>query len=403
MTTPPASTTLSAVQPPRRLWVVWLLYFVFFLGVGAYLTYLNVYYRQAGLTGTQIGVINMAGALVGVVSMVLWGYVSDRTGRPRLLLAAGAVGVALVAQVVPLLHTFGQFFWQASLSNLLASALLTLVDGIALGLLGAQGSRYGQLRIGGSFGYILAAAGFGLLYDRTGLEAIFPIYGVCMGLFAALALLLPSAAARSEYPSRQALGVMVRQPAWVVFSICVFLVWIANYAAIQFLGVTLASMGASQSLIGVAAISGTVVEIPFMVLGGRLIQRFGLKRLLLVGMAFMVLRYTLLGWMQKPELAVLINLINGPAYAFYAVTIVAYARQLAPPSLAMTAQGLLNATMSLSGVVSAFTAGVLFDRVGPHILFYIMALCCVGGLGLFAASAWRTRRAALRPGGLPSS
>lgn len=392
-----AITALSAPaeQPSKRLWVIWLLFFLQFLGVGAYFTYLNVFYRQAGLSGTQIGLMSMTGSIIGVVSSVVWGYISDRTGRPRLLMAIGATGAAIVAQFVPHAQTFWQFYALTCLAGMTTSSLGTLLDGATLVMLGARSEDYGRYRLGGSIGYVLASSTTGFIYDRIGLNVIFPLYGLIMGLFALAALLLPRFTVKAGTHDRADIGLMIRQPVWLIFIMSVFLVWIANFATIMYLGVSLLSMGASKSLIGIAYTSGALVEIPFMAFSGRFIHRFSLVRLMLVGMALMVLRNALLGWMPAPGWAVAINLINGPAYVFFAISSVAYARKLAPPNLVVTSQGLLNASVSLAGVVSALLTGVLFDRIGPNGTFMVMAFCCLAALLIFAAGAYFARSRAV--------
>ena len=380
----PIVHTAPVDGPPRRLWVAWLLYFFQFLGVGAYFTYLNVYYRQAGLSGTQIGFLSMTGSVIGVASSAIWGYISDRTGKPRLLMAFGSTGALVVAQFIPLVGHFWGFFGLTCLSGMLTSSLGTLLDGATLTMLGSQSENYGRYRLGGSIGYILASSSSGFLYDLTGLRLIFPIYGFVMGLFAITALLLPVMPIKAGQQDRSEIGLMIRQPVWVIFAGSVFLVWIANFATIMYLGVSLLSMGASKGLIGIAYTSGAVVEVPFMALSGWFIRRFGLTRLMLTGMILMVLRNTLLGWMPAPGWAIPINLINGPAYVFFGVSAVAYARKLAPPSLSVTAQGLLNSTISLAAVVSGLATGILFDQIGPNAIFLVMAGCCLGALLLFA-------------------
>jgi len=394
-----AATTLSAPvkQPSKRLWVVWLLFFLQFLAVGAYFTYLNVYYRQAGLSGTQIGMLSMTGSIIGVVSSVIWGYISDRTGRPRLLMAIGAAGAMVNAQFIPLAHTFWQFLALASLAGMMTSSLGTLLDGATLVMLGERSENYGRYRLGGSIGYILASSTSGFLYDRTGLAVIFPVYGLIMGLYALVALLLPRMTVRTSGQDWAEILKMVRQPVWLIFALSVFLVWIANFATIMYLGVSLLSMGASKSLIGIAYTSGALVELPFMASSSWFINRFSLVRLMLLGMALMVVRNILLGWMPAPAWAVAINIINGPAYVFFAMSSVTYARRLAPPSLVVTSQGLLNATVSLSGVVSSLLTGILFDRIGPNNTFLIMAACCLAAFCLFAAGAYVTRLKADSP------
>lgn len=381
---------LTSPRRSRRLWVAWMLYFFQFLAVGAYFIYLNVYFRQAGLSGTQIGIISMSSSIIGVASAIIWGYVSDRTGKPRLLIASGATGALIVAQFVPLVHTFWGFYALSCLASILSSALMTLVDGVTLAMLESKSENYGRYRLGGSIGYIIASGISGFIYDRTGLGLIFPAYGLLMALFAGMALLLPSIPVKMERRVVSQLGVMIRQPAWVIFAVCVFMIWVANYASIMYLGVSIQSLGGSQSMIGMASTSGALVEIPFMAFSGWFIRRMGLARLMLVAIVLMVIRYVLLGWMPTPAWAFYINILNGPAYGLFATCSVAYAKKLAPPSLIVTSQGLLNSTMSLAGVISALMTGVLFDQIGPRGIFFVMALCCLAGLILFGVGSMRS-------------
>ncbi len=55
------------------MWAVWLLFFFQYAAIGIYFTFLNVYFHNAGLSGTEIGLLNMLTAMVGVGSSMLWG------------------------------------------------------------------------------------------------------------------------------------------------------------------------------------------------------------------------------------------------------------------------------------------------------------------------------------------
>lgn len=377
----------------NRLWVVWLLYFFQFAGVGIYFTFLNIYYRDAGLTGTQIGLINMTTALIGVAGSVIWGNLADRTGQPRLIIAAGGVGALIVAQFVPLVHTFGAFLGLGCLGSLMSSSLGTLVDSTTLVMLGDRRDDYGRYRLGGSIGYIITTGSVGFLFDRLGLRLMFPAYGVVMAFFAGIALLLPVLPVRIEARSTGAVGKMIRQPAWLLFAVVIFLVWVANNATIMFLGVSLQAMGASQSLIGIAIVIGAVVEVPFMATSGSFLRRFGPVRLLLVAMVLMVLRFFLLSFIPSPAWAIPVNMLNGPAYVFFWASAVNYANRMAPAGLSGTAQGLLNSIISLAGVLSAVLTGALFDLLGPNKLFLVMSFCCLAALVIFAGAQIRNRSA----------
>ncbi len=364
----------------RRPWAFWLLFFFQFAAIGVFYTYLNIYYREAGLSGTQIGTINMTTALVGVAGAFGWGYLADRTGQSRLFIALGAVGSLLIAQFIPLVSAFWPFLGLGVLASLANSAPGTLVDSTILSMLGERRNDYGRYRLGGTIGYILTTLSAGFLFDQVGLRLMFPAYGVIMILFAGVALLLPSSPVKVGGKQFKGLSEIVRRPAWILFTFCVFLTWIASNASIMFLGVTLQAMGANQSLIGIAITIGAVVEIPFMMFSGVFLKRFGSRKLLITALILMIIRYTLLGVMQVPEWAVAINILNGPAFVFFWNSAVTYANQMAPPGLAGTVQGLLNSTLSLAGVVSAILTGWLFDILGPNQIFIVMAFSCLSAI-----------------------
>jgi MFS transporter, PPP family, 3-phenylpropionic acid transporter len=365
------------------MWVLWVLFFFQYAAIGVYFTYLNIYYREAGLSGTQIGVINMSTALVSMLGAILWGYVSDRTGRPNVLIAIGAAGGLVSAQVIPLLHAFVPFLVVAVLGSLISSAASTLVDSTTLVLLGDRREDYGRFRLGGTIGYIFASGSAGFLFDWLGLRLMFPVYGAMMAAFAAIALLLPSIPVRREAHARGGLSAMVRRPAWLLFIFVTFLCWIASNASIMFLGVSLNAMGANQSLVGMSVTIGAVVEIPFMAYSGWLLRRFGTVRLLVLAIGVMVVRFFLLSWMPAPEWSIAINALNGIAFPLFWTSSVTYANRMAPEGLAGTAQGLLNSSSSLAAMVSSLLTGLLFDSLGPNGLFLVMAFIVLAALILF--------------------
>ena len=364
---------------------MWLLFFFQYAAIGVFSIFINLYFHDEGLSGTQIGVLNMVAALVSVGGSVLWGYLSDRSGKPRLLIAIGALGAMAAAQFVPYASEFGTFLLITVVANLLGSAPATLTDSTVLVLLGARREDYGRFRLGGSFGYIIAGTASGFIFQQLGLRIMFPTYGVIMTGFAVVALLLPPVKVRLESSGKKEILRMIGQPAWLLFIISLFLSYIAITSSITFLSVSLGAMGASQSLIGIASTIATIAEIPFMFFSGSFLRRFGPTRLLIVGLALTVLRFFLLGWMPSPGWAVAINVLNGPGFVFVWNSAINYANRMAPQGMAGTAQGLLVSTMNLAGVVSSLLSGWLFDLLGPTGLFVVMGFVVLAALILFSS------------------
>jgi len=365
------------------MWLVWLLYFLQFAAVAAFSAYINVYLRDAGLSGVQIGIVNMAGWLASVGASPAWGYISDRSGKPRLLMAVGAIGAMAVTQLVPFVSSFWLFLLITIGANFLGSAPSTLADSTAMVLLGARREDYGRYRLGGSFGFVIAGVSAGFIYQQLGLRVMFPAYGVFMTGFALVALLLPPVKVKLESSGRREIWGMVRQPAWFVFILTIFLIWVGGNAVFSFLNVSLSAMGASDSLIGIAYTISTVFEIPFMFFSGALLRRYGPARLLTAGLALMTVRCFLLGWMPAPGWSVAINVLNGPGWVFFWASSVNYANRLAPRGMAGTAQGLLSSSMNLASVASSLLSGWLFDALGPTGLFRVMGFISLAALLVF--------------------
>jgi len=371
------------------LWVTSALFFLQFVAVGVYFTFLNVYLKELGLTGAEIGFIGMTTGIVSMLGTFGWGYLSDRTGRPRVLIAIGAIGALLSAQLLPLVAQLGlqPAFWYYVVVNglvgIMNAAIMTLIDSTAIAMLGNQRQKYGRYRLGGSVGFIVGGIGAGYLYDWVGYGWMFPAFGAVMLVFAATAQLLPARVTRLAGSGRSELGQMVRRPEWLILIISLFVFWIGYNISFVFNAVILKDLGASDQLISFAAVIGTIVELPFMANSGRLIQRFGAPRLLALGLLMQTVRFVLLSQLRVPEWAVAINMLNGPGYVFFWNSAVYLVAQLAPRGLGATAQGFLTSALNLAGIVSSALSGVLYDGLGYSGLYGVVAVICLGSLLLF--------------------
>jgi len=391
----PSASPGSPRRAPQRLWVTSALFFCQFFAVGVYFTFLNVYLRAMGLSGSEIGLIGTLSGILSMIGTFGWGYLADRTGNPRLLIAIGAIGAFLAAQLMQLVPQFGlepavwYFAAISALVGLLWSAVNTLIDSTAVAMLGDQRQKYGIYRLGGSFGYIIGGTASGFLYDWGGYGLMFPAFAVVMSVFAALALLLPARVSRLVGSGQQELGRMIRQREWLILMISLLLFWVGFHMSFVFGGVILKEMGASDQLIAIASVIGSVVELPFMAFSARLLKRFGAPRLFIAGLLMQTLRFFLLAQMRVPEWAIVINMLNGPGYVLLWNSAVDLVARLAPPGLGATSQGFMTSALNLASILSAAVSGVIYDQLGYVGLYYIVGALSLGALIVFGVGLIR--------------
>lgn len=368
-----------------------LLYFFFFMSFGIFMPYINVYYRQIGLSGVQIGLINTLSPLFGIFSGPLWGMISDRFGIVRRILMVGVFGTILSALGISAVRIFVWILPLAAAYSLFSSALTPLLDSVGLHFLGEYRQEYGRLRIWGSIGFIISSWTFGHILEKLGLHALFYGYAVTM-LFVLVTLFwLPAVKPELNSSVLSGLSELVRHPAWLVFSISLVLLGLASNGAYIFLGIYIVELGGNEVLIGTAMSLGAIAELPFMLFSAPLITRFGSRNTLAMAYFFYAIRFFLYGIMPSAVWVLPISLMNGITFGLYWVSAVSHANDLAPDNLKATAQGLLLATLNLASVLGGIIGGLIYDQFGLAFLFRSYSALVVIALGLL----WVHRRVSL--------
>jgi PPP family 3-phenylpropionic acid transporter len=368
---------IPPVQPlpdPARLRVVKALYFFLNVSAGIFFSFINVYYRSIGLSGVQIGVINTLAPVIGIFGSTLWGFLSDRFGKTRLLLMVATLGSAIFAMGIASVRTFAWILPLAACYSLFNSTLIPLIDSTNFAILGEYRERYSEQRIWGTSGFIITSSTIGIVLERTGLHSMFAYYTVAMGLLLVIIIRLQPRPTNMGSTIFKGLGQMVRQPLWVIFFACIFIHSIGSNGIGNFLGIALKEMGASDWLIGFCWTVTSLSELPINYYGARLIRRFGAPRLLALSFLVYFFRIIFYGLMPSPNWVLAINLMHSASYGLFWLGSVTYANDLAPDSLKATSQSLFLVAMNLAAVIGAPLAGWLYDSHGKTGMYLTQSL-----------------------------
>jgi PPP family 3-phenylpropionic acid transporter len=359
-------------------------YFCFFAAMASLIPYLVLYYRQAGLSGSQIGMLTGIGPFITLVSAPLWGGLADATQRHKalLLVATGAAMAAVLALsrlqsliwLLPIVAAYGFF----------SAPIMPLVDNSVLALLGERKSQYGRQRLWGAVGWGLAGVAFGFLIERAGLQAAFVGFTFFMGTGFLVVLFMriePSHIGGNFWAGIRRLAASRE---WAVFLLTVLIAGVASGITNSFLFLHLQDMGASSSLMGMSLLVATISEIPIFFYSDRLLRRWGAHGLLSMSLLAFVIR--LLGYAIMPRVwfVLPIHLLHGLTFSAMWVAGVSYANELAPPGMGATAQGLFGGVMmGLGAATGAVVGGILYDRIGPRNMFAGVAFAVTAGLVAF--------------------
>ena len=86
-----------------------LFWFTYFGSLGIFYPYFSLYLREnAGLSGTELGIVLAISPMIGMIAQPFWGQVADRTGARSGMLAWLTLGTALRYLVLGSVEVFGR-------------------------------------------------------------------------------------------------------------------------------------------------------------------------------------------------------------------------------------------------------------------------------------------------------
>jgi PPP family 3-phenylpropionic acid transporter len=377
----------------RNLLLIRVYYFFYFGAMGAVSPFVNLFYIQNGLTGTQIGLLGTISALVGFLSAPVWGRLNDVARRPRVVLQIALCLNSLAYYLLSLQQAFLYMAIIIAFNALVSSGINPQSQTQALAAAGEVGAGYGSIRMVGSIGYSITAAVSGYLIQQTSLATGFIGFAVLNVISAIILFTIRTPKQASKSPQstpvqpkismRQVFVEITKNSELMAYTVVVIVISIlAN--GVTFESVYMQRLGASESLIGQLGTFGALIEIPMMLLADRVQRRKGSTITLIFSFIFYALGFSIIVIHPSIPSFFIFRFINAIGFSLYAVSCTYFVVERAPGQQIATILALFSVTISsIVNMIASPISGKLFDLVGPYWLFvnamvgYIIAVAII--------------------------
>jgi len=373
----------------RNLYVIWLAEFVAMVGFSAALPFLPYYVQELGVTAPgQVeiwsGMLYAAHAVTMGIMGPVWGSLGDRMGR-KLMVTRAMFGGAMFLGAMGFVSSVRQLLvlriLQGAVTGTVGAATALVAAGTpkeqrthALGLL-----QMG-IFLGASFGPVLG----GVVADVWGYRAPFWVTGALLAIGGVLVAVLvrevQGAASKGEVGSFQGNVRTVLRSAGILPAFGVRLLVRTAYRMADlvlplFVQALMPAHARVSSLVGLVASVRMAASATGSVAMGRVGERVGLRRVLMISIAGCVVSYSLQSVASSFQQLLVLQALAGLSMGGILTSLTAILSRCAPDGRQGTVFGLDGSVMSVANAVGPMLGGMIAATWGVRAPFTTAALC----------------------------
>jgi PPP family 3-phenylpropionic acid transporter len=363
----------------------------YFLYAGAFVPYFALYLAARGLGASEIALVLAMPQLARVVAPSFWGWLADRSGAGRAIVAMSAAALLIGYGAVGAVDGAAALAAVMLLMSLASAGALPIVEAMTMSALAGRPERYGPVRLWGSIGFIAGVLGAGLWLDARAPQSLLGVLVVLVSGALAVSFLLPATRVLpgAEKGAARLGDVLRRGDVRALLAACACMA-AAHGALYGFFSLHAEAAGYRKSAIGILWTIGVVAEIGVFLAWPRLARRWSLRTLLVASFLCAAVRFLAIGWgTHLLALLVLAQVLHAATFGVYHAAAVAAVHRLFPERLQASGQSLYSSlSYGLGGGAGTLIAGWTWDAFGAAASFSLSAGFALAGAALVT---WRVR------------
>ena len=373
-------------QTRIKLLVIELLFWLCF----SLFSYFSVYFQSLGFSASETGKITALNLIIGVITIPVWGLLSDKIRSAKKILIINLIGTSLFYCLIPAVaNSFNGILiilMIVAISSVFRSPISTLVDNIVIKSCNKWGINYGFLMAIGCLGAAMTSIMLGITIPSIGAEKTFIFVPLIILLMLGVVIFTKEERNNNNETKKVDIRITFKNYYFVTFLAFSLIVSIATQSNMTFSPYLLADIGVDGSKIGIVLGWQQIVQILILLNLKKLRQKYALyKMLIAAGISYSIVCFSFgiaHSFISILSLATFAGIGSGLLFACCNL----YVFEIAESELVTTYQSLMNSTILLAGIFGNLVGGKLIDGIGIRHFYQSISLFVIFGTLLYALS-----------------
>jgi MFS transporter, PPP family, 3-phenylpropionic acid transporter len=362
------------------------------------MSFLPLYLKYQGLTGTEIGWLLAIGPFASLFIQPMAGYFSDKWKTVKKMIIVCVIGMILSGAWLLQLAAFLPLIVISFLFYAFMSPLGALGDSLAQKTAQQTGGSFGKIRMWGSIGFGVAALITGQVLILIGIEnVLYPFLLVAVLCLLSAFFLTDAEASKKPVELLDALS-LLKNGRLALFLLVITLFAVPHRVNDSYFGLYMMDMGGSELLIGWAWFLATLVEAAVFFVSAKWLAKFHeLSLIILAGVLYGV-RFMAFAWVDNPLFLVALHSLHGITFAIFYTAAFQYVSKIVPQHILSTAHLLFIAVFfGVSGMIGSLGGGWVMENAGGSFLYWLIGCMPLVGIGAMLLYKNKVQNANLTP------
>ena len=354
------------------------------------ISFLPLYLKYKGLSGTEIGWVLAIGPFASIISQPFWGYLSDKYKTVKRMLILSIIGMLVMSITFFNMDSLLTILIIGALFYFFSSPVGALSDSLAQRRAQDLHISFGSIRMWGSVGFAFSSLIVGEILTKFGVQFIVWPYVIMGTVLLLISFSITDVKTDSTPVQLKDVNKLLKNKPFILFLFFMMFITITHRANDSYIGLYITELGGSEAFVGFAWFVGVISEAAIFAFAAFWFRKYHPITFIIIASTLYSTRWFLYGFTTSPILIIAFQVLHGLTFGIFYIAAFDYVSRIIPNLLQSTGHLIFYSVLfGVSGIIGSMAGGMIIEAYSGHQLYFGMGiLSFIGVICLIGYHMW---------------